>query len=77
MEDVTVFHVNECGEVRVGIDREFCDGPYVSLAMNHFEDDTEWGAQPLTPKEAMEVGKALIGYAARAEMERNNQKVDL
>lgn len=52
MENIKTFQVNDGGEARVGIDREYNE-VCVSLALNHFENDEQWGAQPLTPKEAM------------------------
>lgn len=52
MANIKTFQVNDGGEARVGIDREYNE-VCVSLALNLFENDEQWGAQPLTRKEAM------------------------
>ena len=67
MEDVTTLKNSDFGEIRVGLDQDCPEEVYVSLSLNHFEDDEQWGGQPLTPKLARHIGCLLIEYAAKAD----------
>lgn len=71
MGKITTIKNEEFGEVRIGVDSDYPEEAYVSLALNHWEDDEQWGGQPLNPKLAREIGRLLIEYAARAEAIQN------
>lgn len=69
MGQITTIQNKEFGEIRIGvdIDKDYPEESYVSLALNHWEDDEQWGGQPLDPKLARRIGCLLIEYAAKAE----------
>lgn len=67
MEKIRTIKNEEFGEIRIGIDDNYPQEMYVSLALNHWENDEQWGGQPLDPKLAREIGCVLIEYAAKAE----------
>ncbi len=67
MSDIQIFKNENFGEIRVGIDSDVPEETFVSLALNHLEDDEQWGGQPLSPSMARRVGCILIEYAAKAE----------
>lgn len=73
MRNVTAVRNGEFGEIRIGIDKENPPEIYVSLALNHFEDDEQWGGQPLSPKLARHIGSLLIEYAAKADEIQQNE----
>lgn len=62
----------DCGEIRIGLYGEDVGGACISLALNHFENEDQWGAQPLTPEMARHIGCLLIEYAAKAEAHQQN-----
>lgn len=59
---VNSFDLGDQNEVRIGLDY-MCNPPQVSLATNHFENETVWGAQVLKPEEAIKIANSLIAYA--------------
>lgn len=70
MEKITTIKNEDFGEIRIGIDDNCPAEACVSLALNHFEDDEQWGAQPLSPEMAKRIGNALLAYAAKAHFIR-------
>lgn len=73
MEKITKIKNDSFGEIRIDIDDDRLEGSCVSLALNHFEDENQWGAQPLTPEMARHIGCLLIEYAAKAEEFNQNE----
>lgn len=67
MGKIKTYQNKPFGEIRIGLDKDNPEEVYVSLALNHWEDDEQWGGQPLAPKLAREIGCVLIEYAAKAE----------
>lgn len=67
MGKIKTYQNKPFGEIRIGIDKDNPEEASVTLALNHWEDDEQWGGQPLDPKLAREVGCVLIEYAAKAE----------
>lgn len=67
MGKIKTYQNKPFGEIRIGIDKDNPMEACVSLALNHWEDDEQWGGQPLDPKLAREIGCVLIEYAAKAE----------
>ena len=67
MGEITMIQNKEFGEIRIGVDDDTPKEACVTLALNHWEDDEQWGGQPLDPKLAREIGCVLIEYAAKAE----------
>lgn len=67
MGKIKTYQNKPFGEIRIGLDKDNPEEVYVSLALNHWEDDEQWGGQPLAPKLAREIGYVLIEYAAKAE----------
>lgn len=69
MGKITTIPNEPFGEIRIGvdIDNDCPEESYVSLALNHWEDDEQWGGQPLDPNLARRIGCLLIEYAAKAE----------
>ena len=64
----------DCGEIRIGLYGEDVGGACISLALNHFENEDQWGGQPLSPGLAKQIGCLLIQYAGLAEnwINKNN-----
>lgn len=71
MGKIKTYQNKPFGEIRIGIDADDPEEVYVSLALNHWEDDERWGGQPLDPKLARKIGNVLIEYAAKAEAIQN------
>lgn len=67
MGKIKTYQNKPFGEIRIGLYADYPQEASVSLALNHWEDDEQWGGQPLNPKLAREIGCALIEYAAKAE----------
>jgi peptidyl-tRNA hydrolase len=67
MGKITTIQNKEFGEIRIGVDDDTPEEAWVTLALNHWEDDEKWGGQPLSPKLAAYLGTLLIEYAAKAE----------
>lgn len=67
MGEITTMQNKEFGEIRIGVDDDTPEEAYVSLALNHWEDDEKWGGQPLDPQLARCIGCLLIEYATKAE----------
>lgn len=67
MGKITAIQNKPFGEIRIGVDNDYPEEAYVSLALNHWEDDGQSGGQPLDPKLARHIGCLLIEYAAKAE----------
>lgn len=67
MEKIKIYQNKSFGEIRIGIDKDTPEEACVALALNHWENDEQWGGQPLNPKLAREIGYVLIEYAAKAE----------
>lgn len=71
MEKITSIKNEDFGEIRIGIDDNYPAEAYVSLALNHIENDKQWGGQPLAPELARHIGCMLIEYAAKADEIQN------
>lgn len=67
MEKIKIYQNKPFGEIRIGIDKDTSEEACITLALNHWENDEQWGGQPLNPKLAREIGCVLIEYAAKAE----------
>lgn len=67
MGKIKTYQNKPFGEIRIGIDKDSPEEACVTLALNHWENDEQWGGQPLNPKLAREIGCILIEYAAKAE----------
>lgn len=67
MGKIKTYQNKPFGEIRIGLDKDYPEEASVSLALNHWENDVQWGGQPLDPKLAREIGCVLIEYAAKAE----------
>lgn len=67
MEKIKTYQNKPFGEIQIGIDKDTPEEACVTLALNHWENDEQWGGQPLNPKLAREIGCVLIEYAAKAE----------
>lgn len=67
MGNIKTYQNKPFGEIRIGLDKDYPEEASVSLALNHWENDEQWGGQPLDPKLAREIGRVLIEYAAKAE----------
>lgn len=67
MGKIKTYQNKPFGEIRIGLDVDCPEESYVSLALNHWEDDEQWGGQSLDPKLAREIGCVLIEYAAKAK----------
>lgn len=67
MGKIKIYQNKPFGEIRIGLDKDNPEEACVTLALNHWENDEQWGGQPLDPKLAREIGCALIEYAAKAE----------
>lgn len=67
MENLTKYKNEDFGEIRIEIDKDNPEEVYVTLALNHWGNNEQWGGQPLDPKLAREIGCVLIEYAAKAE----------
>lgn len=66
MEKITTIKNEDFGKIRIGIEDSCPAEACVSLALNHFENDEQWGGQPLSPEMAQHIGCMLIEYAAKA-----------
>lgn len=67
MGKIKTYQNKPFGEIRIGLDKDNPEESCITLALNHWEDDKQWGGQPLDPKLAREIGCVLIEYAAKAE----------
>lgn len=67
MGKIKTYQNKPFGEIRIGIDKDNPEEACVTLALNHWENDEQWGGQPLDPKLAREIGNVLIEFAAKAE----------
>lgn len=67
MGKIKTYQNKPFGEIRIEIDKDTPEEACVTLALNHWENDEQWGGQPLNPKLAQEIGCILIEYAAKAE----------
>ena len=67
MAKIKIYQNKPFGEIRIGLDKDNPMEACVTLALNHWEIDGQWGGQPLDPKLAREIGCVLIEYAAKAE----------
>lgn len=67
MAKIETYQNKPFGEIRIGLDDDCPEEAFVSLALNHLENDEQWGGQPLDPKLARHIGCLLIEYAAKAD----------
>jgi len=67
MSDIQIFKNENFGEIRISIDKDVPEEASVTIALNHWEDDEQWGGQPLSPSLARHIGCLLIEYAAKSE----------